>query len=205
MEPRSEAADAAPEPAISIVLTGRNDDYGVDFRARFFRTLRFNAEQLAAYGIPHEFVFVEWAPPPHRPRLIDLVFDAVPGLDRRLCAWYVVDSRYHQALSLNPRLEYHEFIAKNVGVRRARGRFVLTSNCDVFFGRTVLDVLAQGRLESRVVYRAQRYDLIETVGERPPDGLIILSRTGGASGEHRQRGGPGAEMNLHRCTPWHSV
>jgi hypothetical protein len=109
---------------------------------------------------------VEWAPPPQRPRLVDLVFDALPGLDRSLCAWYVVDSRYHQALSLNPRLEYHEFLAKNVGVRRARGRFVLTSNCDVFLGRAVLDVLAQGRLEPRVVYRAQRYDLKETVGER---------------------------------------
>ena len=166
MEPLSDAGAAGYEPTISIVLTGRNDEHGVDFRARFFRTLRFNAEQLAAAGIPHEFVFVEWAPPPHRPRLIDLVFDAFPGLDRGVCTWYVVDGRYHQALSLNPRLEYHEFIAKNVGVRRARGRFVLTTNCDVFLGRAVLDVLAQARLESRVVYRAQRYDLKETVGER---------------------------------------
>ena len=155
----------AREPALSIVLTGRNDDHGVDFRTRFFRTLRFNAEQLAAQGIAHEFVFVEWAPPPERPRLVDLVFDAVPGLEPGRCAWYVVDGRYHQALSLNPRLAYHEFIAKNVGIRRARGRFVLTSNCDVFLGRAVLDVFASGRLEPRLVYRAQRYDLKENVGE----------------------------------------
>jgi hypothetical protein len=48
VEPQSDAGTAAQEPAISIVLTGRNDDHGVDFRTRFFRTLRFNAEQLTA-------------------------------------------------------------------------------------------------------------------------------------------------------------
>jgi len=162
----AETATPSAEPALSIVLTGRNDDYGVDFKTRFFRTLRFNAEQLAARGVVHEFVFVEWAPPPQRPRLIDLVFDAIPELDPSTCTWYVVDARYHQALSLNPRLEYHEFIAKNVGVRRARGRFVLTTNCDVFLSRAVLDVFARDALEPRVVYRAPRYDLKETVGEQ---------------------------------------
>jgi hypothetical protein len=156
----------AGEPALSIVLTGRNDDHGVDFRTRFFRTLRFNAEQLTARGIAHEFVFVEWAPPSHRPRLVDLVFDAIPELDRTSCSWYVVDARYHQALTQNLRLEYHEFIAKNVGIRRARGRFVLASNCDVFLGREVLDVIARGGLEPRAVYRAVRYDLNETIGEQ---------------------------------------
>jgi hypothetical protein len=162
----AETATTAGAPALSIVLTGRNDDYGVDFKTRFFRTLRFNAAQLASRGIVHEFVFVEWAPPPQRPRLIDLVFKAVPEIDPSTCRWYVVDARYHEALSLNPRLEYHEFIAKNVGLRRARGRFVLTTNCDVFLGRAVLDVFARGALEPRIVYRAPRYDLKETVGER---------------------------------------
>jgi hypothetical protein len=148
-----------PVPLVSIVLTGRNDAYGGDFTARFFRTLRFNHEQLASRGIEYEIVFVEWAPPPGRPLLFDEIFDAVPELDRRLCSWYVVDPGYHDALSLNPRLEYLEFIAKNVGVRRATGRFVLTSNCDVYLGRRVLDVLQRGALESRVLYRAPRHDL----------------------------------------------
>lgn len=147
------------EPLISLVLTGRNDQYGGDFTTRFFRTLRFNHEQLAARGIPHELVFVEWAPPPDRPLLFELIFDAIPELDADVCAWYIVDPQYHEALSLNPRLEYLEFIAKNVGVRRARGRFVLTSNCDVYLGRQVLDVLERGALEPCVVYRAPRQDL----------------------------------------------
>src|SRR3954468_19063983 len=107
----------APDgPVLTLVLTGRNDSYGGDFTARFFRTLRFNHRELKARNIPHEIAFVEWAPPPGAPLLADLVFDAVPELDRSICSWYVVDGTYQDALSLNPRLEYLEFPAKNVGI-----------------------------------------------------------------------------------------
>jgi hypothetical protein len=148
----------APAPLLSIVLTGRNDRYGGDFAARFFRTLQFNHEQLTARAISHEVVFIEWAPPADAPLLFEQAAAGMPGLDRRVCSWYVVHPAYQSALSLNPRLEYLEFLAKNVGVRRALGRFVLTSNCDVYLGRRVLDALEHG-LERRVLYRAPRHDL----------------------------------------------
>jgi hypothetical protein len=141
------------------VLTGRNDGYGGDFAARFFRTLQFNHEQLTARGITHEVVFVEWAPPQDTPFLFEEIASGMPGFDRRLCSWYVVDPEYQSALSLNPRLQYLEFLAKNVGVRRARGRFVLTSNCDVYLGRRVLEALEQHVLQPRILYRAPRHDL----------------------------------------------
>ena len=154
-------ADAATSsaPLISFVLTGRNDEYGGDFNTRFFRTLQFNLAQLSARGIPYEVVFVEWAPPPQRPWLYTQALAAVPALAAGRCAWYVVDPQYQDALSLNPRLEYLEFLAKNVGVRRASGHFVLTSNCDVYLGRQVLDAFERNALQPRVLYRAARQDL----------------------------------------------
>ena len=146
-------------PFLSIVLTGRNDEHGVDFRSRCFRTLQFNHRELSDRGISHEFVFVEWAPDSGRPLLVDLVADAVPTLDLRCFTGYVVESRYQEALSLNPRLEYLEFLAKNVGVRRARGSFVLTTNCDIFLSRSILQRFEDRRLEPQKVYRAPRHDL----------------------------------------------
>ena len=146
-------------PYLSIVLTGRNDEYGVDFRSRFFHTLQFNHRELSERGISHEFVFVEWAPEPRRALLVDLVAETIPVLDERCFTGYVVDERYHEALSLNPRLEYLEFLAKNVGIRRARGTFILASNCDVFFSRRILQRFQDGDLEPRTVYRAARHDL----------------------------------------------
>jgi hypothetical protein len=153
------SADPASAPFVSVILTGRNDDYGGDFTTRFFRTLRFNYRQLSSRQIAHEIIFIEWAPLHGLPLIVDQIFDAIPELDPGVCTWYIVDPQYHEALSLNPRLEYLEFIAKNVGVRRARGRFVLTSNCDVYLGRHILDVFRRGELQPRMLYRAPRHDL----------------------------------------------
>ena len=65
------------DPYLSIVVTGRNDDLGGDFNGRFFRALRFNHARLAAAGVPHEVVFVEWRPLGGKPLLADLLGGAV--------------------------------------------------------------------------------------------------------------------------------
>jgi hypothetical protein len=164
---------ASDAPFLTLVLTGRNDSYGGDFTDRFFRTLRFNHRELTGRGIPYELAFVEWAPPSEAPLLFDLCRAALPELEPRQCCWYVVDGRYQQALSLNPRLEYLEFPAKNVAIRRARGAFVLVSNCDVFLGRRVLDVLQQQALEKGVLYRAPRHDLKLSVDSVAIDWAVL--------------------------------
>lgn len=149
----------AASPFLSIVLTGRNDSYGRDFKERFFRTIRFNQAELSARGVAHEFVFVEWAPTPGVPSLHELTLEAVPELRSGAVRWYVADRQYQDALSLNPRLQYLEYVAKNVGVRRSRGRFVLATNCDIYLGRAVLDAVQAMTLRPRAVYRAPRHDL----------------------------------------------
>src|SRR5687768_4645589 len=105
-------------PCLSIILTGRNDDFGGDFNGRFFRALRFNHQQLLAAGVSHEFVLIEWRPLPDRPSLAALLGAEFPELAPSQLRSYVVDPAYHDAISLNPRLQFQEFIAKNVGIRR---------------------------------------------------------------------------------------
>jgi len=146
-------------PYLTIVVTGRNDDFGGDFNTRFFAALRFNHDCLHAAGIPHEFVFVEWRPIAGKPYLATLTAEAFPELSGSDLRSYVVDAAYHDALSLNPRIQFQEFIAKNVGIRRARGEFVLTTNTDIYLGRGVRDLLAGQSLSPRVLYRAPRHDL----------------------------------------------
>jgi hypothetical protein len=146
-------------PYLTIIVTGRNDDFGGDFNSRFFNALRFNHECLRTAGIPHEFVFVEWRPIDGKPYLATLLGHAFPELSDSELRSYVVDPAYHDALSLNPRIQFQEFIAKNVGIRRARGAFVLTTNTDIYLGRGALEFLAGRSLSPRVLYRAPRHDL----------------------------------------------
>jgi hypothetical protein len=145
-------------PALSIVVTGRNDGHGGDFNGRFLRTLAFNHDRLTERGIAYELVLVEWAPPADRPRLSDVVRETLPRVAPSLAS-YLVDARYHDACSLNPRLTYMEFLAKNVGIRRAQGRAVLSTNADIYLGRGVVDALAGAMIEPRTVYRATRVDV----------------------------------------------
>jgi hypothetical protein len=153
-------APAPAAPYLSIILTGRNDNFGGDFNERFLQALLFNHQRLTAARVPHEFVVVEWAPLPDRPYLATVVEEACGGLlaSGQLVS-YVVDPRYHQAFSLNDRIAFQEFIAKNVGVRRCSGQFILTTNTDIYLGRGVVRHLATRALERETLYRTVRVDL----------------------------------------------
>ncbi len=148
-----------PDPYLTLVFTGRNDDFGGDFNKRFFRALRFNHERLTEAGVAHEFVFVEWRPLDGRPYLATVLARTFEDLGPAALRAFVVDPAYHEALSLNPRIQFQEFIAKNVGVRRARGQVVLTTNTDIYLGRGVVEFLAARSLVPRILYRSPRYDV----------------------------------------------
>lgn len=146
-------------PYLSIVVTGRNDDFGGDFNGRFFRALTFNLVHLARVGVTCEVVLVEWCPIEGRPLLATVLTDALGALLGDRLHAIVVDPKYHDAMSLNPRLQFQEFIAKNVGIRRATGRYVLTTNTDIYLGRHVLAALAGATLVPDTLYRSTRIDL----------------------------------------------
>ena len=152
----------AAAPYLSIVVTGRNDDFGGDFNGRFFRALRFNHAVLSQAGVDHEFVFVEWRPVERAPYLATLLEAEFPELGPSSLRCYVVDPAYHDARNLNPRLQFHEFLAKNVGIRRARGRYVLATNTDIYLGRGVIGRFESASLEEGILYRATRFDLKES-------------------------------------------
>jgi len=145
-------------PYLSIVLTGRNDNFGGDFNQRLFAAVAYNHRLLAAAGVNYELVFVEWRPVPGRILLSDLLRQEVPEVASVLMT-YEVDAQYHEAFSQNLRLQFHEFIAKNVGVRRAAGSYILTTNTDIYLSRDIVSLFARQTLHPMVVYRATRVDL----------------------------------------------
>ncbi len=145
-------------PYLSIVLTGRNDNFGGDFNQRLFSALAYNHRLLAEARVEYELVFVEWRPVSGRMLLVDFIRQQLPGLVPRLTA-YEVDERYHDAFSQNPRLQFHEFIAKNVGIRRALGSYILVTNTDIYLSRDIVNLIAKQALRPMVLYRATRFDL----------------------------------------------
>ena len=146
-------------PAFSIVLTGRHDNYGGDFNERFFNALRFNLDRLAERGVSYEVVLAEWNPVAGRRYLCELLGETFASVPAARLRRYVIAPEFHRAMTQNPRLDYLEYVAKNVGVRRASAPWILVTNTDVLLGRRVVDTLAGGQLTPGTVYRAPRYDI----------------------------------------------
>ena len=158
-------AESPPLRELEIVLSGRNDDYGgEDFHERMLTVAAFNHARLTEAGVPHRFTFVEWNPPEGKPPLIDRLRERLPWWHR---SW-VVSRAWHAWYQENPRLQFMEFFAKNAGIRRATGDWILTTNSDVFLGREIVQRLAEGRLTPATLYRASRLDLARGM---PRDGV----------------------------------
>ena len=150
---------SSASPFLSIVVTARHDNYGGDFRERIAVPVRFNHERLTEHGVPYELVLVEWDPIPARPLLCEVLAREVPEIGGDVLHAIVVAPGYQKALTQNPRVPYLEYMAKNVGMRRARAPFTLVTNADILLGRDVVKALAARRLEPGTMYRAARYDI----------------------------------------------
>ena len=114
---------------ISVVATARNDGHGGDLLYRMQLFVDALAAQCARHSLDAELVLVEWNPPADRPSLINVL--ALPPAELLPIRIITVPGEVHATLEHAAQLPLFQMIAKNVGIRRARGRFVLATNVDV--------------------------------------------------------------------------
>jgi len=102
-------------------------------------------------------IVVEWNPPPDRPTVSSLLRVPVPSF----CTYRFIEvpADLHQQLRYADVLPLFQMIAKNVGIRRAHGRFVLATNIDIIFSNELVEYLASGQLEAARLYRVDRHDI----------------------------------------------
>ncbi|MBA2462986.1 MAG: hypothetical protein H0V45_14685 [Actinobacteria bacterium] len=154
----SHSGTTAPdEPYLSVVATARNDNHGGDLSRRMQIFVDALAEQCERHELDAELVIVEWNPPLDRPRLADVLRWPVEG-SRCTIRIVEVPPELHATLEHADRLPLFQMIAKNVGIRRARGRFVLATNVDLLFSDELMSFIAARGLKSGQLYRTDRYD-----------------------------------------------
>jgi hypothetical protein len=148
---------ARAAPYLSVVATARNDDHGGDLLYRLDVFVRSLAAQCDRHGIDAELVLVEWNPPTERARLAE----AVDWPQSERCRMRIVEvpTDLHAKLQYGDRLPLFQMMGKNVGVRRARGAFVLATNIDIIFPDEIMQFIAARELRNGVVYRVDRYDV----------------------------------------------
>ncbi|MCS6951951.1 MAG: hypothetical protein RMK57_00830 [Bryobacterales bacterium] len=155
-------------PYLSVVATARNDDHGGNLLGRLQAFVNGLIGQAKRHQVPLELVLVEWNPPPERPRLAEALrwpADFGPASVRLIEVPPEIHGRYRHAAAL----PLYQMIAKNVGIRRARGEFILATNIDILFSDELFELLAARRLEPNRMYRVDRFDVMADV---PVDGPV---------------------------------
>jgi len=136
-------------PQVAAVVVGRNDDYMSDFATRLQATIEWNTRYLVS-----EVVFVEWNPPPERELL------AVELTKRFECLRaYVVPPQVHAEICENPHVPLLEYHAKNVGIRRAKSPWIMTTNADAAIGLDTANRILHAKLAADVAWTAERVDI----------------------------------------------
>ena len=153
---------ARREPYISLVVAARNDDHGGNMLGRMQAMLDSWIGPAEHYGLPSEIVVVEWNPPADRPRLKSLL-RWMPQPECCQVRFIEVPAEVHARFQNAASIPLHQMIAKNVGIRRALGEFVLATNLDIIFSAELMEFLAQRRLESGVMYRIDRWDVVRAL------------------------------------------
>lgn len=147
-------------PYLSIVITGRNDNYGGDFNDRLQGTVQWLAHWIEQYKIFTELLFINYNPIAENRRMeeqIDWPKDKHFFKTRIIS----VPSDIHEKFvdpTIRKTIPLFEFIAKNIGIRRAKGQFILCTNADILFSEKVFERLAKQDLEKGCLYRCSRLD-----------------------------------------------
>ena len=151
-------------PYLSIIATSRNDNHGGNLSKRMNLFVKSVLYQTRRVQLPTELVIVEWNPPKGEPLLHEIL--PKPQEEDYLSIRYIiVPNEIHRRYKRGDVLPLFQMIGKNVGIRRARGEFVLCTNVDIIFSNEIFDFLAKRSLRSDSFYRANRADISDGLSQ----------------------------------------
>lgn len=149
-------------PYLSVVVTARNDNHGGSLLRRMQIFVNAWIGQCRRHGLSSELVVVDWNPPEDRPPLMEAL-QWPDDLGPCRVRFIQVPSELHRRYQNAEALPLYQMIAKNVGIRRSRGRFILATNIDILFSNELMAFLAEHRLQPGRMYRIDRHDAVSDV------------------------------------------
>ena len=154
-------------PYLTLVAASRNDDHGGNtlYRTQIF--IDSFLEQCERHQLRAELILVEWNPPGDRPPLAKVICwdHQNPWVD---CRVITVPYERHVFIRFGRVLPLFQMIAKNVGIRRARGEFILATNIDILFSDELMALVAQKAFRADRLYRCDRFDVDSTIPKDVP-------------------------------------
>lgn len=145
---------------ITIITTGRDDDYGHGFLDRLYSSIKNNIEILHSYSIEYEYIICEWNPV-KEPLLYHEKFKEL--FEKYNLREVIITNSVVEEERLNHNI-FYEYFAKNVGVRNAKYENILIINSDIVIPSEsfsiIIDNIKNG-LEKDKFYRLEFREQID--------------------------------------------
>lgn len=150
--------DLNEDPYLSVVAVSRNDNHGGRLTYRMQKFVDGFITQCKRHNVHAELILVEWNPPEDRPFLNKAL--KYPK-DLGPCSIRIVQvpPELHQKYAHANSLPLFQMIGKNVGIRRAKGKFILATNIDILFSDALFKTFKKKKLKEGVIYRCDRLDI----------------------------------------------
>jgi hypothetical protein len=147
------------DPYLSIVVVGRHDNWSNGFENRsqaFLDALGWSLARVPLADV--ELVFVDYATA-RKEQPLRKVLNISSSLSGR--TRFIEVPPYKQSelqAKLNVDVSFFEYIARNIGIRRAKGQFILSTTPDNLLSSFLLELVAARDFNEAVLYRSVRFD-----------------------------------------------
>jgi len=109
-------------------------------------------------GLDAEIVIVNWNDIHEETAFKNLL--GLSGSEKTPVKLVTVTPEMHSSFPNSKLIPFFSAKARNTGIRRADGDFILSSNPGIIFPLSVLSILAEKKLEKNKLYRAERKDVL---------------------------------------------
>ncbi len=139
---------------LTMTYVSRNDDHGGGLVPRIQTSIDSLIGQIDRYGLNLDLIFVEWNPVEGVPKIRDLI---------HYPSWFPVrfievPHKVHTMYKNSDKLNVFNAVGMNLGMRRAKGDWVLYTTHDILFSEGVARFLAREEFDDTKFYRAHRME-----------------------------------------------
>ncbi|MFZ2889063.1 hypothetical protein [Sulfuricurvum sp.] len=125
-------------------------------------------ELLERYELESEIIMVDYNPPADRALLKDILH--LNGNRKYVSVRFIeVPNSIHTAYPQSDKMPMNNMVARNAGIRRARGEFILSTGIDVIFSTEMIAFFAHKNLDRNSSYRTSRIDVAQCVSAYAQD------------------------------------
>lgn len=189
---------------LSIVLGGRDDNYGENFIERLHQAISTNLKLLDESDLEYEMIIVDYNPINenylHENTLLK------KSLSHKRVKNIVVDNSVLVEEKLNP-TTYYEYFAKNAGIRFCSGEFIFVTNSDIILTKDLIQKIKEELYNNNkddYFYRV-RYRGDISLGDQPSLSPRIIPNGDVLNGPLNGWGDPEQVLDLYENLRYHNL